>query len=379
LSKKINPKAYNEVALREKISFLNDEQIGKLKYKSAYAPILDKSENVVAFLNLPYFARQTDLQHELSAFIVALINVYVILFALSIAIALFVSNRMVKPLTLLRTKLSQTRLGNMNEPIKWNNNDEIGELIQQYNRMIEQLEDSAEKLAKSEREIAWREMAKQVAHEIKNPLTPMKLSVQQLEKAWKDKAPGWEERFQKFCNNQVTQIETLSAIANEFSRFAQMPKPNPQRVNLAEQLQTVIELYKNDPNYQLVTDFKEIHGLEIVIDPEHLVRILNNLIKNSIQSFEEHQKGLIQINARVKDEFILLSVSDNGTGMTEEVKSRVFSPSFTTKTSGMGLGLAMVRNMITTAGGEITFESEQGKGTTFFMKFPLVNTDRDHA
>ena len=208
------------MAINQQTSFIHDEQIGRLEYISVYIPFKNKDGKLLAYVSLPYFAKQTELEKEISAFLVALINIYVLLFALSVIMAIIISNYVTRPLKLIQDKLSKIQLGKTNEPIEWEEDDEIGNLVKEYNRMINELSNSAELLARSERESAWREMAKQVAHEIKNPLTPMKLSVQHLQRMWNDQSPDMDQKLDRITQTLIEQIDTLSSIATEFSNFA---------------------------------------------------------------------------------------------------------------------------------------------------------------
>ena len=231
VSKKMNPEAYYNLAVRNTTEFIQEEHIGKLKYFSAYVPIRNYENKVIGYLNLPYFARQNELRKEIATFIIAIVNIYVLLIVLVLIAAIFISNTITEPLRLIQEKLSNIQLGRKNEVIAWKGKDEIGDLINEYNLMVSELAESAEKLARSERESAWREMAKQVAHEIKNPLTPMKLSTQMLKRAWDDEAPGFNERIARYTQNLIEQIDSLSHIATEFSNFAKMPNMVKEKVD----------------------------------------------------------------------------------------------------------------------------------------------------
>jgi len=371
VSKKMNLEAYLQLKYYQKNLFVHNESIGNLNYLSAYIPFRNNENQIIAYLNLPYFAKQSELKKEISSFLVKFINIYVLLIALAILIALIISNRITKPLRLIRDNISQIMLGKNNEKIKWNKKDEIGSLIKEYNRMIDELEKSAKLLAKSERESAWREMAKQVAHEIKNPLTPMKLSVQHLQKAWKDKAENWEERLNKFSKIMVEQIDSLSAIASEFSNFAKMPKSTNEAIELAELIQSIIELYKNFENITINFKKEQNKQFYVLADKKQLLRVFNNLIKNSMQALDDNKNGIINISIINNEEYNKISISDNGSGIAKEQLNKIFSPNFTTKTGGMGLGLAMVKSIVENANGNISFHSEEGVGTTFDIILPI--------
>jgi len=374
-SKKMNPEAYLQIAILGKTEFIHDERIGNLEYLSAYIPLKNKEGKLLAYLNLPYFAKQNELEKEISGFLVALINIYVLLFALSIVIAIFISNYVTKPLKLIQDKLGNIKLGRTNEPIDWQENDEIGSLVTEYNRMIEELSVSAELLAKSERESAWREMAKQVAHEIKNPLTQMKLSLQHLQRTWKDHAPDMDKRMEEVTKTIIDQIDTLSSIATEFSNFAKMPKANYEKINLQQTLLNSISLFRDLENMEL--QFKSLVEGDAWVwaDREQMLRVFNNLLKNAIQAIPENKKGLLEVVLKSEKENFLVIVSDNGIGIDESTIHKIFTPNFTTKNAGMGLGLTMVKNIIENTGGHIWFETKVDFGTTFFVSLPAFKTE----
>lgn len=374
-SKKMNPEAFLQIAVLGKSEFIHDERIGKLEYLSAYIPFKNKDGKLLAYLNLPYFAKQSELEKEISGFLVALINIYVLLFALSIVTAIFISNYVTKPLKLIQDKLSKIKLGTTNEPIEWKEHDEIGNLVSEYNRMIAELSKSADLLAKSERESAWREMAKQVAHEIKNPLTPMKLSVQHLQRTWKDDGPDMDEKMERLTKTIIEQIDTLSSIATEFSNFAKMPKANLEKINIKDVITNTIALFHDSENLAIVFETKTDSDAFVYADKEQLLRVFNNLIKNAAQAIPENRKGNIIVALTHEKQQFLVSVTDNGNGIDDDVLDKIFVPNFTTKTGGMGLGLAMVKNIVETINGRIWFETKAGVGTTFYVSIPCYQED----
>jgi nitrogen fixation/metabolism regulation signal transduction histidine kinase len=304
---------------------------------------------------------------------VAYINIYVILIAISVLIALVISNYISRPLKLIMMRIRQVKLGGQNEMIDWKRRDEIGQLVQEYNRMIAELAQSAELLARSEREMAWREMARQVAHEIKNPLTPMKLSVQYLQHAWNNNAPDWETRLNKFTATMIEQIETLSAIASEFSDFAKMPIANKQPVDLVEVIQSAISLFKNYRYIVFDFNYDALEKFTVYADKEQLLRALNNLLKNSVQAIGEEADGRIEIVLQRQGVMHKLTLTDSGAGITPEVAEKIFSPYFTTKSGGMGLGLGIVKNIITGSGGDISYQDAIPQGTTFVVRLPAMD------
>ncbi len=376
ISRKMDTKAFDELSSDKKTLYIHEENIGKLNYISAYVPFKNNNNELIGYINLPYFASAKDLKKEISTFLITFININVILTALAVIIALLVSNYITRPMKLIKEKLGQIKLGGKNEKIDWLRNDEIGGLISDYNRMVDELTESAELLARSERESAWREMAKQVAHEIKNPLTPMKLSLQHLKKSWDDKSPDWGNRLEKFTRTMIEQIESLSKIASEFSDFAKMPKANNEKIDLIDLIENAVLLYQN--NKQSIIFVKpEMAQCIVFADKTQILRMFNNLIKNSVQAISErdsdsYRNGKVEIIITKENGQFIIKISDNGIGITEEQKEKIFSPNFTTKTGGTGLGLAMVKSIVESYNGTIWFESKQGFGTTFFVSLPCI-------
>lgn len=369
ISKLMNVNAYNVLAKKEKLQFIQHEKIGNYKYLSAYVPLRNSDNNLVAYLNLPYFARQTELQVEITTFLVALINIYVLFFVIAIMVTIIISRRITRPLQLIRQNISRIRLGKSNEKINWARQDEIGGLVAEYNRMIDELSNSAMLLVRSEREGAWREMAKQVAHEIKNPLTPMKLSVQYLKKAWDESEKDWDKRLARFTKTIIEQIDSLSEIANAFSDFAKMPVQKTERVDLKHIINNSLELYKENTKVEYVLYLPE-DDYFVKADKNQMLRAFNNLIKNSIQALASTKDPQITISVKKSKDELIVVFADNGAGIPKEMADKIFSPSFTTKSSGMGLGLAIVKNIVLNAGGNIWFESKANVGTTFYISLP---------
>jgi nitrogen fixation/metabolism regulation signal transduction histidine kinase len=246
--------------------------------------------------------------------------------------------------------------------------------------MVDEIEESTHKLANSEREYAWREMAKQIAHEIKNPLTPMKLNVQQLFKSWNDKIPGFDRMLERFTKNQIEYIDNLSSIASAFSAFAKMPVTNPVEVNILDQIRLTLELFKNTDNITFKVHWPHEGRIVIYADKEQLNGVFSNLIKNGIQSIPSGRKGVIVLNLELKNDKVIVSVSDNGSGIPAPLQKNLFTPNFTTKSSGMGLGLSIAKKYIESANGRIWFESEVDKGSVFYFELPVMYTvEKPHS
>lgn len=367
-----NMASINLINLR-KSEYFQKEKIGNLEYVSAYVSFYNDAKGFLAFLNLPYFRMQSVLAKDISNMIVAVINFTLLLIVIATGLAVFISSRLTSPLAMLSSRLASVELGKKSEHLSYSGNDEVGDLVRQYNSMVDELEESARKLASSEREYAWREMAKQIAHEIKNPLTPMKLNVQQLFKSWKDGVPGFEKKIEKFTKNQIEYIDNLSSIASEFSSFAKIPQARPVYVDLLHQVKTTYELFRNTGNISFRINAPADEKIFIYADKEHINSILSNLIKNGIQSILPGEEGIIKVTIKKAADKIIVSVSDNGSGIPESFRDKMFTPNFTTKSSGTGLGLSIVKRYVETAGGRIWFESETGRGSTFYMEFPAVN------
>ncbi len=287
---------------------------------------------------------------------------------------MFISGRLTAPISMLSERLASVGVGRKSEHLSYRGHDEIGELVKQYNQMVDEIEESAQKLANSEREYAWREMAKQIAHEIKNPLTPMKLNVQQLFKSWNDKVPGFEKKLERFTKNQIEYIDNLSSIASAFSAFAKMPGTNAIELNLIDQIKTSLELFKNTDNITFRVKWPHESKVIIFADREQLNGVFSNLIKNGIQSIPPGREGVIKVSVDVLSNKVIVAIGDNGSGISEDIKKKMFTPNFTTKSSGMGLGLSIVKKYIESSGGRIWFESEADKGSVFYVELPLKYT-----
>ena len=370
VSSKINSQAYYELFENFQTNYFQPERIGTLNFLSAYSPIINNTGDYLGFINLPYFTHQDKYSQEISTFIVAFINLYVLLFLASILVALFIANQITRPLVAIRENLRKIELGKRNEPIDYRKEDEIGKLVREYNKKVDELAVSAELLARSERESAWREMAKQIAHEIKNPLTPMKLNIQHLQR-FKGEGDEYRNTVHRIAQTLINQIETLSDIATEFSNFAKIPTARKQEFNLATQISKVIELYENDNRVHIQFDQGKCGELSVFADREQLSRAFINLIKNGIQAIPAEREGKIYIRLKRRDHMVVISVTDNGTGIPENLKEKMFSPNFTTKTSGMGLGLAIVKNIVENFNGRIWFETVTNEGTSFFLEIPV--------
>jgi signal transduction histidine kinase len=369
LSEQMNPSAVHSFIVRNKSEYVHEERIGELKYASAYLPFINHDGKSLGYLNLQHFGQQQDFEEQIQGFLVAIINVFMLLLAISIVLAIFISNWLTAPLRLLQENFANIRFGKYNQQISYDKEDEIGALVKDYNQKLIELEYTAQQLAQSERESAWREMAKQVAHEIKNPLTPMKLSVQQLLRVYDPNDPNSEKKLQKVAGSIIEQIDALTNIANEFSNFAKMPKPDEVTLDLIPLLENVIEVFRQDNSCKIELSTTE-KSILIKADKDQMVRTFNNLINNAIQAIPENREGNVQIILSKENGKIHIELKDNGTGIPEGMRSKIFVPYFTTKSTGTGLGLAMVKQIIENHRGTIDFDSVENIGTSIIIELP---------
>lgn len=368
LSERMDPLAWYHLNILRESQFFTEQQIGSLKYVSNYLAIRTDNGREFGYLNIPYFESQKKLQDEISNFLVAIINLNAFIFLIAGIIALFITNRITRSFSLISDKMKRINLQTGNEEIVWNRKDEIGDLVKEYNKMVKQLEVSAQKLARSEREGAWREMARQVAHEIKNPLTPMKLNLQYLQMTIDKNKGDIKEITQYVSKILLEQIDHLSQIASDFSQFANINNAKLQDFDLNEILQNVVSLYATNEKIEIISDMEE--PLNIYADKTQINRLFTNLLQNAVQSVPEFRRIKIIIKSTLQDNYALVSVKDNGTGIPVSMRDKIFTPNFTTKTSGTGLGLAMCKGIVEKAGGKIWFETEEGNWTIFYVKIP---------
>ncbi len=340
------------------------------QYQASYTFINDQRFKPIGILNLPYYEDNSFYDDELREFLMRLGSVCLLLLLLAIGLAYFISKYITRSLQTVSDMMHQTDLTRRNEKIFIEDpSSEIGKLVDSYNAMIDELELSAVKLARSEREQAWREMAKQVAHEIKNPLTPMRLSVQSFERKFDPQDPDIETKVAEYSKTLIQQIDTMSNIASAFSNFAKMPAQQNETLDVVKIVKLALDIFTEDYIHFTSQDEEIIAKL----DRTQLIRVVTNLVKNAIQAVPEVVSPHILVSVTSEDEFVKITVADNGIGIEEEFKDKIFEPKFTTKSSGMGLGLGMVKNIVETYKGSIDFTSQPEKGTVFTVRFPKEN------
>ena len=369
LAKENIPSATVNKVVNSNDPLIVEEKLEDQNYLSTYFILKNQNNKPISVVNIPYHKDSKRSTEELSAFLNTLIQVFLLLFAGASLIAYFLSNYITKSLQVVSERIKQTKLSDDNPHIEWDSDDEIGELVKDYNRMVDALNESANQLARSERQSAWKEMARQVAHEIKNPLTPMRLNIQHLQRSILDNPEELQLRMDKFTKVMLEQIDTLSRIASEFSNFAKMPRPEIEELNLSDTLNSAVQLYENTPNVKVFFTNEISSKIIIEADRKQLIRAISNLIKNGIQSIQPDKLGEIEVKLFDENQQTHISVSDNGKGISEEERAKIFEPYFTTKSGGTGLGLALVKNIFSEFGAEITFQSELNKGTSFTICF----------
>ncbi len=371
ISRYINNDALKQLKESTSPLIYQKERIGNRDYYASYMRIVDKDQQEIGYLHIPYIIKQKNLEDKILEFVSAFINIYILWITFALIISILLSNFITQPLRQLQEKLHLVKLDKQNEKIKWNRKDELGNLILSYNSMIDKLDESAKLLLKEEREGAWREMAKQVAHDIKNPLTPMKLSIQQLQRLQSTDIVKFHELFQEVTPALIEQINTLSEIASEFSDYAKDKVNLGEITNIDWCIKTTINIFENQDNVKIKYYNPYENPIQVIGDKQQYIRIFNNLIKNSIQATYNNGNGLIEIFVEKDEDICKISIKDNGSGIKQENIDKVFSTQFTTKKDGSGLGLSIVKSIIEMIGGKIDFVSQENKGTTFNVYLPI--------
>ncbi|MDB9721389.1 ATP-binding protein, partial [Winogradskyella sp.] len=333
---------------------VKNEENGQV-FQSSYTYITDEKFKNLAILNLPYLENDDFLNRELKEFLMRLGYAYLVMIIVAIIFAYFISKFITRSLKTISDKMNEIRLEKRNKKIQIeSSSEEIETLVNSYNSMIDELEASAVKLATSEREQAWREMAKQVAHEIKNPLTPMRLSVQSFQRKFNPEDENIHQKVEEYSNTLIQQIDTMSSIASAFSNFAKMPAQKSEQLNVVHIVKLALDIF----NEHYITFNPESETIIAKFDRTQLIRVVTNLVKNSIQAIAlDTRDPKIHVRVFAQHDSVMITVEDNGFGIAEDTKSKIFEPKFTTKSSGMGLGLAMVKNIVETYNGSITFTS----------------------
>ena len=367
VSPKLDNNLIDNLSNSNDLSIVNKNELDNQLYRSSFSYIMDINNRPIWILNLPYIDDDRLNAYEVRSFIINIAQVYILLFVLAIIISYFVSSYITNPISELVKKMRQMRLDKSNKKIKTNvSSKEMFTLVSSYNNMVDQIDDNVKKISKSQRELAWREMAKQVAHEIKNPLTPMKLTVQSFKQRFNSKDPKIEEKIQDFSDTLVQQIDVLSSISTAFSHFAEMPAQKNENIDIISTTKLALEIF-NEKNIAFET---KIDLLKVKIDRTNLIRVITNLVKNSIQATENISDPEIIVRIKKNRNKALIEIEDNGIGISKKNRDKIFEPKFTTKSKGMGLGLSIIKNLVTNYNGNIDFTSRKGK-TTFTIELPV--------
>ena len=368
LLNRINSDAFRSLNSKSSSTILLQEKIGKHDFMASYCTINDQNNKTICYLNIPFISQQKAMDDNINSMINNFLNMFLFWINISILLFLVVSNYITRPLKTLRERLSKVKVDDKNEKIEWNNEDEIGELIETYNTMVDKIEESSLLLKQQERQDAWRELAKQVAHDIKNPLTPMKLSIQHLQRLYNEKPDVFEKKFKEISPSLIAQIDSISNIANEFHSYSKPMTLTKEKTDLDKCIRDAINLFNSAENVVISYDNENKGPMYVNGDATLFVRIFNNLLKNSCQAFYDEEEGHIDIDVLREDKEFIISIKDDGCGIKDENKDKIFNTHFSTKTEGNGIGLTIVKTIIESFNGSITFTSQEGIGTTFFIK-----------
>lgn len=371
----INPTVFSAIMGEKRDFVLTTEQIGSLKYTSAYAPLIDKRGEIIAILNLPYFIKENEIRQETITLVSRIANTYILLAIIAGLLGYFAAYSISKPLQVLKHAMRKTSIAGQPELLEYRDNDEIGHIVREYNRMASELSKNAQLLAQSEKEKVWREMARQIAHEIKNPLTPIKLSLQQLVRIKEAGAPDWDQRFNEFSKMLLEQVDILARTASQFSSIAKDANANSEVLNMAVIVDRTLSLFAG----QKVFYNNQLGNIRtnplVFADKELMQKAITNLVANALQASADNDNQEVTISLSLGKDILQIDVTDNGYGIPPSLQPRIFEPYFTTKSGGTGLGLVLARKTIEDAGGKIWFESTINVGTTFFIQLPLYLED----
>ena len=370
----INPEAYAEIIESQNNYLIINERVGSLNYKTVYLALREQqNQSLAGVIAIPFFESETDLNELIVDVFSNILNIFVFIFIIFLIVSYFVSKRLTTPFKLLTQKIKSTSLEN-NEPMNWPAQDEIGLLVNEYNNMLFKLEASLKILASNEKESAWREMAKQVAHEIKNPLTPMKLTLQHMLRLQAEGKLDDPKMLTKPLQTLINQVDVLSDIATSFSTFAKMPLPENDLMEFRSVVGEAVELFQNHERGQVILEDETQGELLIMGDPKLFGRVISNLIINGIQSVESDKQAEIRVILSQQEKVVQLEIRDNGKGVDDALRDKIFMPNFSTKSEGSGLGLAIAKRGVETAGGKIWLTTTVGMGTSFFLSFPIFQS-----
>ena len=366
--KKIPLDVINKVLKSDKrVDFQNYDKKLEANVTSSYMILKNNMLEPIAIVYFPFYHNDASYVSVFNKYLnyIFIVNLFVIAFG--IWLSWIISNHLTRAVTKFSDLVNRiTLFENDPQPIRYYQNDELNQLVKAYNKMILQIKEQKERLSFKDKEEAWREMAKQVAHEVKNPLTPMKLTVQNFERKFDPNDPDIHKKVKHLSKTMVDQIDLVATVANAFSQFAQLPEKNNEVFNLNKEVKNIINIFSDEKIYFHSNKDK----IMVEMDKIYLSRIITNLVSNASQANDEGRENKINVDVEQRQKRIIITVEDNGVGIAEEHYGRIFEPNFTSKSSGMGLGLTMVRKMVEDYKGEISVKSELGKGTTFTISLP---------
>jgi signal transduction histidine kinase len=370
LDTRVDADANYNINYLNKDLFIKTNDQGELSYLVAYKPYKDPKNNIVGIISSQLVYKQTEISEELTETLTFIFGIYFIVIIISLILVSFLTDKISKPILELQRATEKLSKGDSNVQLKVSSNDELQDLVNSFNKMTKELERSKRELKKAEREAAWRDIARRVAHEIKNPLTPMKLSIQHLVNVYKENGKNeFPDVLETTKLLIINEIDKLNRIATEFSNFAKLPKRNYEPLDLNDIMRDVISLYKNHPNISFETSLDDKNVI-VSADREEMNRVFQNIIKNSIQAIDGN--GVIKISSYIKKNHLYFEITDNGIGMEKMVLENLFEPNFSTKSSGMGLGLAISKKSLDDMKAKISYESEPGTGTKVTLRFNIL-------
>ena len=372
----INPRALTRFQLGDR-AFIEDEHVGNLDYFVAYSGVYSPQDgSLLGIAAIPFFQSAYLLEKMQIIVLANVLSLFTAIFIVLLVISFWLSKWLTFPLRMITQKLGRISLTQSNQPLEWKSDDEIGLMVKEYNQMLSTLSENKAELERTNRERAWREIAQQVAHEIKNPLTPIKLTLQKLERI-SESDPQRNEKLKKAIASILAQVDSLDDVATSFSTFAKMPEPIMDNIELIELVKNTINLHDQVASISFNTDLIEVY---VYADKQLLGRIFSNILLNSIQAARPNLQPVIEVSLNKNEHAILIRFSDNGVGIDESASEKIFLPHFSTKQSGSGLGLAIARQGMQQMGGRIFFESTLGIGSTFFIELPAIpdNENNQH-
>ncbi len=365
-------RVYEFLFNRERRHIVLTTEVGGETLMVGYRAIVNDDNHPVGAVAIPTFTQSPVYTEQLLETTSYLFGIYLVIFALFTIGALMFSNQLTKPLQLIQQGLNKISRGERKTKIPVTSQDEVGSLAEAYNQMVQKLDEAQQELINAERESAWKEMAQQVAHEIKNPLTPMKLNLQHLQRQLESNPEDVRKLkpvIEKTASNIIEQIESLNKIASDFSKFSKPIRDPFESTDLKNLILSVAELYRHEENIHLKTRFPKNTNLTINCVSDEIRRVIINLIKNSMEA-ANGENCSIDIFTQHKGDNVSIQITDNGIGIPDEDQEKIFVPNFSTKSSGTGLGLAITKKIIEAHNGSITFSSKVGKGTTFIIELP---------